>query len=119
MATLPESDKAAIAESEAAASGEKESGEKKPAARKVRGQVFINEERCKGCALCITFCPSHVLERADKFNAKGYHPPAAVKPDDCTGCDICGYFCPDFAIYGVRLTSKESGKEPSKEETKR
>jgi len=97
--------------SAASAVAQKTESEKKTVtARKPRGRVFINEERCKGCGLCIAFCPSHVLEPSEKFNSRGYHPPVAVKPDSCTGCDLCGYFCPDYAIYGVRLDQKQTSE---------
>jgi 2-oxoglutarate ferredoxin oxidoreductase subunit delta len=84
------------------------------AKRKARGKVFIDEDRCKGCGLCIEFCPSNVLEFAERFNKKGYHPPRAANPEACTGCDLCGLYCPDFAIHGVRIVQKpktEKAKE--------
>jgi len=79
--------------------------EKPPAAppKKVRGTVYINLDRCKGCGFCIAFCPPHVLEFSSDFNAHGYHPPRLANPGGCTGCDLCGLYCPDFAIYGVML----------------
>lgn len=36
--------------------------------------VVIDEERCKGCGLCINACPKKVLSFSKKFNSKGYHP---------------------------------------------
>ena len=101
MGTLPDSDRAVTAPAKAAA----------PEGRKARGRVFVNEERCKGCGLCIALCPSHVLERSARFNTKGYHPPEVTKPENCTGCDICGHVCPDFAIFGVRNVDKKKDKE--------
>lgn len=71
--------------------------------RKVRGVVYLNSSRCKGCGFCIAFCPPHVLEFSDEFNSQGYHPPRLTNPDGCTGCDLCGLYCPDFAIYAVML----------------
>jgi len=35
-----------------------------------RGAVRVNRERCKGCGICIEFCPKQVLERSATFNAK-------------------------------------------------
>jgi 2-oxoglutarate ferredoxin oxidoreductase subunit delta len=69
--------------------------------KKPRGRVIIDIEMCKGCGFCIEFCPTDVLGFSDTFNAKGYHPPAAVRAENCTGCDLCGVYCPDFAIFGV------------------
>lgn len=71
--------------------------------KKGGGTAYINAEHCKGCAICVEFCPPKVLELSQDFNAKGYHPPILKYPDQCTGCDLCGLYCPDFAIFGVRL----------------
>jgi 2-oxoglutarate ferredoxin oxidoreductase subunit delta len=69
--------------------------------KKVLGTVHVDRERCKGCAFCIEFCPTHALALDTGFNAKGYHPPVLARPDDCNGCDLCGLYCPDFSIFGV------------------
>jgi len=70
---------------------------------KPRGKVFINIEMCKGCGFCIEFCPTKVLGFSKTFNAKGYHPPDAIRPENCMGCDLCGIYCPDFAIFGIKI----------------
>ncbi|MCR4431142.1 MAG: 4Fe-4S binding protein [Tepidanaerobacteraceae bacterium] len=64
-------------------------------------KVEINEELCKGCGLCINFCPSKVLNYADYTNNKGYHPAKLINPEKCTGCTSCYLVCPDccFEIY--------------------
>ena len=74
----------------------------KPKKSKRTGTVFIEEDRCKGCAFCVEFCPTNALSMADHFNAKGYHPPMLSDPPACNGCDLCGLYCPDFAIFGIR-----------------
>ena len=34
--------------------------------------VTFQEEKCKGCGLCVTFCPKHILQMAPvRINAKG------------------------------------------------
>ena len=76
---------------------------KPPKAAKFRGEVFINNDRCKGCGFCIEFCPPKVLVTSEKYNRHGYHPPALANETGCTGCDLCGLYCPDFAIYGIRV----------------
>jgi 2-oxoglutarate ferredoxin oxidoreductase subunit delta len=73
------------------------------ATKKVRGVIYVNPARCKGCGYCIAFCPPKVLAFSDELNRAGYHPPHLSNPDGCTGCDLCGLYCPDFAIYGVML----------------
>jgi 2-oxoglutarate ferredoxin oxidoreductase subunit delta len=67
-----------------------------------KGWVYIDEDRCKGCGLCVTACPQDVLALStEHFNAKGYRPAQAVNPDQCTGCSICALVCPDvvFTVY--------------------
>ena len=98
---------------QAAKPPEKESAKVK----KVRGVVFLNANRCKGCGFCIAFCPPKVLAFSEEFNSHGYHPPQLVNSDGCTGCDLCGLYCPDFAIYGVMVkygagAARESGAKP-------
>lgn len=65
--------------------------------RRVRGQVRVFQNWCKGCGLCIAFCPQQVLaEDAD-------HHPVVVQPDRCVACGWCAIHCPDFAIVVERL----------------
>ncbi|MFH0983264.1 MAG: 4Fe-4S dicluster domain-containing protein [Planctomycetota bacterium] len=70
---------------------------------KPRGQVAVIQERCKGCAYCVEFCPLKVLVMSSRFNAKGYHYPEVADPAACSGCGLCGMYCPDFAITGARV----------------
>ena len=56
--------------------------------------VVINEEECKGCALCIEACPVNVLFQQSKLNSMGYHP-AGYTGEGCTGCGVCFYACPE------------------------
>jgi len=76
--------------------------------QKYRGEVHIDQERCKGCGFCIEFCPTKVLAFSREFNAKGYHPPVVVDIDKCMGCNLCGLYCPDFAIYAVRFENNKN-----------
>ena len=62
-------------------------------------QITINEERCKGCGLCVDACPKQVLILAkDKINKKGHHPVQAANEDACIGCAFCATMCPDCII---------------------
>jgi 2-oxoglutarate ferredoxin oxidoreductase subunit delta len=63
------------------------------------GEIHLIVERCKGCQLCVTYCPRDALEMSDIFNAKGYHPPQVTDPQRCVVCGLCEMLCPEFAIY--------------------
>ena len=70
------------------------------------GQVYVLPERCKGCAICIEFCPQGILQDSDELNSKGYHYPVVVpgKGDECVHCQFCTMVCPEFAIYTLEVT---------------
>lgn len=67
----------------------------------VRGTVHIDVERCKGCELCVDYCPTSVLAMSPEFNAKGYHFPVAAS-QECFACQACYIICPEFAIFATR-----------------
>jgi len=56
--------------------------------------VEIVSELCKGCSLCVVFCPPKVLSMSSQINSQGYHP-AAYSGTGCTGCGLCFYACPE------------------------
>jgi 2-oxoglutarate ferredoxin oxidoreductase subunit beta len=60
--------------------------------------VNVEKDRCKGCGLCISACPDHVLAMSEEINAKGYFTPFMEHPDECNGCRFCFLVCPDTAI---------------------
>ncbi|MFH0734542.1 MAG: ferredoxin family protein [bacterium] len=76
---------------------------------KVKGDIIIDIEKCKGCELCVEACPQEALEKSRTVNNKGYL--YIVKVDDtCTGCVSCALVCPEGAITVYRQVDKK--KEP-------
>ena len=70
-----------------------------------KGRVLIDTGRCKGCGLCVSVCPVHILRMAEGwYNAKGYTPVEVTDPQACTGCATCAVICPDmvFTVYRRR-----------------
>jgi len=58
----------------------------------------IDKRLCKGCRLCIDFCPKGVLGMSVKLNESGTPWADALHPDNCTGCKACALVCPDACI---------------------
>jgi 2-oxoglutarate ferredoxin oxidoreductase subunit delta len=74
-----------------------------------KGLVIIDEDRCKGCGLCVAACPEQVLQLAEgRFNAKGYRPVEIANPEACIGCAMCAIICPDvvFTVYRLKRQPK-------------
>ena len=69
--------------------------------------VQINTERCKGCDLCVSFCPLEALSLDERINQKGFHPVRFSDQAGCTGCLQCQLMCPDLAILVVRKKREE------------
>ncbi len=61
------------------------------------GQVVIFGTWCKGCGLCVEFCPMKVLALDEDAH------PVVVAPEKCTACHWCDTHCPDFAITVERI----------------
>lgn len=54
--------------------------------------LTVNKDWCKGCGICVAFCPKSVLNLEDgKINIKNF--------DACIQCGQCELRCPDYAIW--------------------
>ena len=64
-----------------------------------KGEIVIDEEKCRGCKYCEYFCAQNsITVVADKLNLSGYPVAVFTNPDSCTACGICSWMCPAFAI---------------------
>jgi 2-oxoglutarate ferredoxin oxidoreductase subunit delta len=62
-------------------------------------ELAVTSAWCKGCGICVAFCPEGVLElNAEEKVAVRY-------PDKCTFCRDCEVRCPDFAIAVVSTST--------------
>ena len=61
-------------------------------------KVVFDEEKCKGCGLCVQFCPKKAIIMAERINTKGYHPAVLADEENCISCGICARMCPDAGI---------------------
>lgn len=55
-------------------------------------EIKVNKKWCKGCGICIEFCPKGVLALGEDGKVE------VVRPGDCLGCELCELRCPDFAL---------------------
>lgn len=55
--------------------------------------IETKPEWCKGCGICVAFCPKQCLglDVHDRIRM--------LRPDDCIKCGQCEQRCPDFAIF--------------------
>ena len=62
-------------------------------------KVTFNDERCKGCKLCLSVCPKKIIEmNTTKLNSKGFYSMKITEQEKCIGCSFCATMCPDCAI---------------------
>lgn len=76
------------------------------------GRIVIDDNRCKGCALCTSACPHNLIQMdAGRLNARGYHP--AQFSDGvvvCSGCALCAVICPDACITVYRQAARPGAR---------
>lgn len=63
-----------------------------------RGKPEIDQERCKGCELCIEVCPEKILKMSAGFNKQGQQFATCFAAERCTACMSCAVICPDSAV---------------------
>lgn len=64
-------------------------------------KLKINPGVCKGCGICVEFCPKKVLELDD------FSKIMIARGEDCISCGQCGLRCPDYAIYLIETESEK------------
>ena len=80
----------------------------RPKRKLPRGRVTIFPNWCKGCGLCVEFCPAGVLEQDTDGRVGVTH------AEKCTACRWCELHCPDFAIFITTPVEENEATEPDR-----
>lgn len=84
-------EKASAAEKKSGGKVEEKKSSKSGSGEQASAFVHVFPEWCKGCAICVAFCPTGVLEMKDQKAVVAH-------PEKCVRCYLCARRCPDFAI---------------------
>lgn len=68
-------------------------------------EIVINRRWCKGCKICVDYCPKGVLTMDEEGKA------AVHDGELCSGCRLCEFRCPDYAIT---IDEESVGNEKTK-----
>ena len=69
-----------------------------------KGKLTFEYNKCKGCLLCIEYCPKKILTvDTGTMNVKGYNVIKVTEPDKCIACTFCATMCPDSVITVERV----------------
>ncbi len=74
-------------------------------ASKRKKRLVLRPEWCKGCLICVEFCPKQVLalDQDQKI--------IAPNEEACIACGLCELRCPDLAIELMDVADEE-GQAP-------
>jgi len=61
-------------------------------------KIKIDQDKCKGCLLCVSFCPKGAIVVEQKLNRRGARPVKFKDEGTCIGCCQCAWICPDCCI---------------------
>lgn len=56
-------------------------------------KLYLKTKYCKGCGICVAFCPKHVLSLNFLNQCE------IINAEKCIGCGQCELHCPDYAIF--------------------
>ena len=79
-----------------------------------KAEVRIRKDMCKGCGLCVFYCPVKHLRLSSTLNKRGVVFAQAKDETQCVGCGFCFFICPEscieVAVY--QQPEKKNGKTP-------
>jgi Fe-S-cluster-containing hydrogenase component 2 len=66
--------------------------------------IYVDEERCTGCGLCVKACPAGAIRLVDGV--------AQVEQSLCRECQVCLSACPNGAILAMQESIPVSAPAP-------
>ena len=75
------------------------------------GKLFIDREKCTGCALCAIDCPTKALVLHPNDEKDSYQ--LLFRQEACNACGLCEKSCPEHCLQFIdrELEENEPGKE--------
>jgi 2-oxoglutarate ferredoxin oxidoreductase subunit delta len=80
---------------------------------KSNGTLFIDKEKCTGCALCAIDCPTKALAIHRNREKDSYQ--LLFRQEACNACGVCEKSCPEHCLQFI---DEESRKDETEKETK-
>ncbi|MCK9571824.1 MAG: 4Fe-4S dicluster domain-containing protein [Candidatus Omnitrophica bacterium] len=65
-------------------------------------KIIIHQEKCKGCLLCVNFCPRKLIRKSAKLSKQGTNFVEFIAGGQCLGCSQCALVCPDCCIEVIK-----------------
>ena len=75
------------------------------------GMLYIDKEKCTGCALCAIDCPTKALVIRQNGGKESYQ--LLFRQEACNGCAVCERSCPEHCLQFVEkgVERDETGRE--------
>lgn len=73
-----------------------------------KGRIIIEDDRCKGCMICIDTCKQKEIRASSKINKTGYNIVEFCNEGRCNACTLCAIVCPDAAIEVIEIIETET-----------
>ena len=80
-------------------------------------EVQIDIARCKGCGLCVDFCPVEVFDLISLNGKDGPKIAQATRAQNCWSCDTCVGQCPTGAIRIIETQEEADARQNLNEPT--
>lgn len=85
------------------------SDEPKPKKKRRSYKVFVDQDVCDGCGICVFFCKPLVFEISRELIPRGVFPALPLHQEQCNNCRLCELGCPQLAITVIEEGGAKAG----------